>query len=122
MRASEAVRQQALLQYEQAIQNAFRDVEDSLIDRVKTGERLDAQARQLEALRTYARVARERFDEGYTSYIEVLDAERSLFNVELDYTQTQAVLLTSLVNIYKAMGGGWVNEADRMTAGCISRH
>ncbi len=97
VRASEAVRQQALLQYEQAIQNAFRDVEDSLIDRVKTRERLDAQARQLEALRTYARVARERFDEGLTSYIEVLDAERSLFNVELAYTQTQAVLLTSLI-------------------------
>jgi multidrug efflux system outer membrane protein len=116
VRASEAVRQQTLLQYEQAIQNAFRDVEDSLIDRMKTRERLDAQARQLEALRTYARVSRERFDEGYTSYIEVLDAERSLFNVELDYTQTQAVLLTSVVNIYKAMGGGWVSEADSMTA------
>ena len=67
------------------------------------------------ALRTYAGTARLRFDEGYTSYIEVLDAERSLFNVERSYTQTQAALLQSLVNLYKAMGGGWVTEADRMT-------
>ncbi len=113
VRASEAVQQQRLARYEQAIQNAFRDVEDSLIDREKTGERLDAQARQLAALRTYARVARQRFDEGLTSYIEVLDAERSLFNVELSCTQTQAGLLVSIVNFYKAMGGGWINEADR---------
>jgi multidrug efflux system outer membrane protein len=116
VRASKAVRQQAVARYEKAIQNAFRDVEDALIDNVKSRERLDAQFRQLEALRTYARVARQRFDEGYTSYIEVLDAERSLFNVELAYTQTQGVVLSSLVNIYKAMGGGWVDEADCITA------
>jgi multidrug efflux system outer membrane protein len=112
VRASKAVRQQALFQYEQAVQNAFRDVEDALIDRVKSREQLEAQGRQVEALRTYARVARLRFDEGYTSYIEVLDAERSLFNVELDYTRTQGGLLVSLVNIYKAMGGGWVDVAS----------
>jgi len=116
VRASKAVRQQAIARYEKAIQNAFRDVEDALIDNAKSRERLNAQARQMEALRTYARVARQRFDEGYTSYIEVLDAERSLFNVELAHTQTQAVLLASLVNIYKAMGGGWIDEADCVTA------
>jgi len=112
VRASKAARQQALARYEQVIQSAFRDVEDALVGRVKSRERLDAQGRQVEALRTYARIARLRFDEGYTSYIEVLDAERSLFNVELSYTQTQASLLNSLVNIYKAMGGGWVDVAD----------
>lgn len=117
VRASKAVRQQALVQYEQAIQNAFSDVEDSLVDRVKSREKLDAQARQQEALRTYARIARLRFDEGYTSYIEVLDAERTLFSVELSYTQTQAGLLISAVNIYKAMGGGWVDAASTEAAG-----
>ena len=112
VRASKAVREQALAGYEKSIQNAFSDVEDALVGRVKSRERLDAQGRQLEALRTYDRVARQRFDEGYTSYIEVLDAERSLFNAELSYAQTQAQLLNSLVNIYKAMGGGWIDEAD----------
>jgi multidrug efflux system outer membrane protein len=61
-------------------------------------------------------IARLRFDEGYTSYLEVLDAERSLFNVPLSYAQTQGAIFQSLVNIYKAMGGGWVVEADKMTA------
>ena len=117
VRSSKAAQQQALVRYEQVIQSAFRDVEDALVDRAKSRERLEAQARQQEALRTYARVARLRFDEGYTSYIEVLDAERTLFNVELSYAQTQAGLLLALVNIYKAMGGGWIDEAAAFTAG-----
>jgi multidrug efflux system outer membrane protein len=44
----------------------------------------------------------------------VLDAERSLFNAELGYAQTQFDLFNALVNVYKAMGGGWVDEADRL--------
>jgi multidrug efflux system outer membrane protein len=116
VKASEAVQQQALARYRQAIENGFREVDDSLIDQQKSRERLAAQARQVAALRTYAGTARLRFDEGYTSYIEVLDAERSLFNVERSYAQTQSALLQSLVNLYKAMGGGWVTEADRLTA------
>ena len=47
----------------------------------------------------------------------MLDAERSLFNVQLSYTQTQGVLFQAMINLYKAMGGGWVAEADRLTAG-----
>ena len=80
-------------------------------------EQLDIQAQQVESLRNYARFARLRFDNGYTSYIEVLDAERSLFNAELSQAQTKGVLFQALVNLYKAMGGGWVVEADRMSAG-----
>jgi multidrug efflux system outer membrane protein len=45
----------------------------------------------------------------------VLDAERSLFNAELTYTQTQGVLFQALINLYKAMGGGWIMEAEQMT-------
>ena len=59
-----------------------------------------------------ARFARLRFDNGYTSYIEVLDAERSLFNVELARAQTKGNLFQALVNLYKAMGGGWAAEKD----------
>ncbi len=69
----------------------------------------------MESLRNYARIASLRFDNGYTSYIEVLDAERSLFNAELSQAQTKGVLFQALVNLYKAMGGGWIVEADRMT-------
>jgi multidrug efflux system outer membrane protein len=115
VRASEAIQQQALISYEQAIQTAFREVEDALIAQKKTREQIAAQDRQVDSLRNYARIARLRYDNGYTSYIEVLDAERSLFNAELDYTRTQGVLFLSLVNLYKSMGGGWVATAEGLT-------
>ena len=113
--AAEAQQQQALIRYQQVIQTAFREVDDALADQKRTREQLAAQKRQVETLRDYARIARLRYDEGYTSYIEVLDADRSLFNAELDYTATQGVLFQALVNLYKSMGGGWVAEADKMT-------
>ena len=114
-KAAQAVQQQTLFQYQKAIQTAFREVDDALADQKRTREQLAAQKQQVDTLRDYARIARLRYDEGYTSYIEVLDAERSLFNAELSYTETQGVLFQALVNLYKAMGGGWVTEADKMT-------
>jgi outer membrane protein, multidrug efflux system len=112
----EAQQQQALFGYQQAIQTAFRDVDNALVASQKSREQLAAQGRQVEALRTYARLARLRYDNGYTSYIEVLDAERSLFNAELSYAQTQGAVLTAMIGVYKAMGGGWVTEAERLAA------
>jgi multidrug efflux system outer membrane protein len=115
VKAATAIQQQALYTYERAIQNGFREFEDSLIDQDRTRLQLDAQKMQVEALATYARLSRIRYENGYTSYIEVLDAERSLFNGQLTYAQTQDVLLRSLVNLYKASGGGWVVEADKLS-------
>lgn len=115
VKAAEAIQQQTLLSYQQSIQTAFREVEDALIDQKKSREQISAQGRQVDALRNYARIARLRYDNGYTSYIEVLDAERSLFNADLSYTQTQGVLFLSLVNLYKSMGGGWVVTAEGLT-------
>ena len=114
--ASEAIQQQTLFNYQSTVQTAFREVNDSLIDQRRTREQLEAQKRQVESLKEYARIARLRYDNGYTSYIEVLDAERSLFSAELTYAQTQGILFGALVNLYKSMGGGWVVEADRLTS------
>jgi multidrug efflux system outer membrane protein len=111
---AEAVQQQALLQYRKAIQVAFQEVEDALVTFQKSRAQLEVQGRQVNTLTTYARLARVRYENGYTSYIDVLDAERSLFNAQVSYTQTQNTVYASLVNLYKAMGGGWVTEADRM--------
>ncbi|KAG8152916.1 efflux transporter outer membrane subunit [Burkholderia catarinensis] len=115
VRQANARQQQALYSYRKAIEVAFQQVEDALITLQKSREQLDTQGRQIEALRTYEHLARMRYEEGYTSYIEVLDAERTLFNAELSYTQTRGATLTSLVNLYMAMGGGWVVTAERMT-------
>ncbi|GAU05478.1 RND transporter [Burkholderia stabilis] len=113
---AEARQQEALYAYQKAIEVAFQQVEDALIGSQKSREQLATQARQIDALRTYERLARLRYEGGYTSYIEVLDAERTLFNAELSYTQTRSATLTSLVNLYMAMGGGWIVTAERMTA------
>ena len=112
---AEAFQQQALLTYQKAIQSSFSDVENALIASSKSREQMAFQARQVEALRTYAYYARLRYDNGYTSYIEVLDAERSLFDAELNYTRTRGTVFTSMIDLYKATGGGWVAEADKLT-------
>ena len=114
VQAAEAVQQQALFAYQKAIQEAFREVDDSLVSQDRTREQLLAQRRQVEALQQYASTARLRYDNGYTSFIEVLDAERSLFNVQLQYTQTHQVQLQAMINLYLAMGGGWVVEAEKL--------
>ena len=71
---------------------------------------------EVDALRTYAQLARMRWEGGYTSYIEVFDAERSLFNAQLSCTRTQGTVFKSMVTLYKSTGGGWVIGAERMTA------
>ncbi|WP_426115607.1 efflux transporter outer membrane subunit [Pseudomonas sp. DSP3-2-2] len=112
---AEAFQQQALLTYQKAIQSSFSDVENALIASSKSREQMAFQARQVEALRTYAYYARLRYDNGYTSYIEVLDAERSLFDAELNYTRTRGTVFTSMIDLYKATGGGWVAQAEKLT-------
>jgi multidrug efflux system outer membrane protein len=112
VKAAEAFQKQALYSYLQSVQNAFREVDDALVDRAKSRQRLRVLAAQLKALNNYVRLGRMRYDEGVTSYLEVLDAERSRFNVELSYTTVQNVVFRSLISIYKAMGGGWVEQAE----------
>jgi outer membrane protein, multidrug efflux system len=114
-KVAQAVQKETLLNYLKTVQNAFKEVDDSLSNQKRSREQLEAQKMQVDALRDYARIARARFDNGYTSYIEVLDAERSLFDAELSYSQTQGTLFTDLIGLYKTMGGGWVAEADKLT-------
>lgn len=113
VRASEAVQRQALVEYQQTVQTAFREVDDALIDHRKRQEVVIAQKRQLDALRTYARFANLRYEEGQVSFIEVLDAERRLFDAELSDTINRGATYVALVGIYKAMGGGWVDVAEQ---------
>ena len=108
---AEAQRAQLLAYYEKTVQRAFADVDDALIATQKTTERNAAQRRQVEALRDYARLSRKRYEGGYSSYLEVLDAEASLFNAELLYSQGQRERLLAHVDLYKALGGGWVDAA-----------
>jgi outer membrane protein, multidrug efflux system len=114
--ASEAQQKQALYIYKRSIQNAFAEVENSLVDQLKTREQIDAQRNQVDALSRYSELAWLRYDNGYTSYIEVLDSERGLFQAQLQLTQAEAQLHFAMIDLYKAMGGGWIDEADAMSA------
>jgi outer membrane protein, multidrug efflux system len=112
VRSAEAGREEALAFYRQTILNALRETNDALIGSQKRGEQADAQIKRVGALRNYARLSRVRFDNGAASYVEVLVAENDLFTAELNAVATQADRLTQLVNVYKAMGGGWVDLSD----------
>jgi len=96
--------------------NAFRETNDALIGAQKKFEEAQAQARRVRALRDYARLARLRFDNGTASYIEVLYAENELFGAELVAVSTLADRYAQLINVYKAMGGGWVDLSDPLAA------
>jgi outer membrane protein, multidrug efflux system len=79
--------------------------------RAKTRTQIKAQRLQVESLASYNRLARSRYCSGYTSFLEVLDSERNLFEAQLAYVP-QAGLMRSLISLYKAMGGGWVVVAE----------
>jgi len=111
VKGAEGAQKQALYTYVQTVRNAFRETEDALTDRSRTGEQLTAEGNRVNALATYARLAKMRYDEGVTSYLEVLDAERSLFATQLDYTQSQAGLHKSVVAVYQALAGSWLDQA-----------
>jgi multidrug efflux system outer membrane protein len=114
VKQAEAQQQQTMFQYQQAILTAFREVEDALIKTSKGREQLEAQERQVHSLEEYARLARLQFEAGTSNYLQVLDADRSLFSGRLSRNQTKFDLLTAIVSVYKSMGGGWVTEADKL--------
>ena len=115
VRRSEAAQKAALHNYESAIQNSFADVEDALVIRKKLVEQVQAQERLVKANSEYTRLARLQYEGGYTPYSTVLQAEQMLFPSEINLVQSRTSAFMALVNIYKAMGGGWLAEAQRLT-------
>ncbi|CAB3794421.1 Outer membrane protein OprM [Paraburkholderia caffeinitolerans] len=110
--SAEAAHQEALLNYEQTIQQAFADVENSLVGAARAHDQLDATTREVDALTQYASLSRDLYEGGYTSYLEVLDAERSLFAAQIQQSQLQDQRLAEVVNLYKALGYGWTPPAQ----------
>jgi outer membrane protein, multidrug efflux system len=105
--SAQAQAQEALIRYEQTIQQAFREVADALVELAKRRESRIQQGLLVDALRDAARLADVRYRGGVTSYLEVLDTERQLFDAELFLAQSQRDELLALVRLYRALGGGW---------------
>jgi outer membrane protein, multidrug efflux system len=118
VQTAEAAQREALAFYQQTVLNALRETNDALVGAIKKREEAEAQAKRVAALREYARLSRLKFDNGYAGYLEVLYAENELFSAELSAVRSSSERYTELVNVYKAMGGGWVGEeAQRLAAG-----
>ncbi len=105
--AVEAQSKQALAQYQQSVLTAFREVEDALIA-VRTARlQSDSQQQQVTALQSALKLAELRYKGGLANYLDVLVARRSLFDAELALASTHRLQLASVVQLYKALGGGW---------------
>jgi multidrug efflux system outer membrane protein len=110
--SAEAARIEALAFYQQVVLNAFRDTNDALVGVQKLREEYDALAKRALALRSYARLSRAKYQGGATGYIEVLYAENELFAAELNAISSLAQRHAELINLYKTLGGGWVDAVD----------
>ncbi len=111
--AAEAQAKQALAQYEQSILVAFREVEDALIAVRTARTQNEAQQQQVTALQSAEKLAELRYKGGLANYLDVLVTRRNLFAAELAMTSSRRLHLVSVVQLYKALGGGWFPEMDR---------
>ena len=107
LRAVESEHQQALIAYRQAIQQAFGDVSDALIGYQKFHEVRLRQEDTVADLQESVRLSNMRYKGGTTTFLEVLDGQRSLFSAELTLAQARGTEYQSLVQLYRALGGGW---------------
>lgn len=105
--AAEAKQREALALYERTVQNAFKEMRDALAKQREATNIVESLERMVAELRVATELARSRYDNGYSSYLEVLDAERSLFQSEMDLASARSDRLSSVVNVCLALGGGW---------------
>jgi len=104
---STAQQQLALVQYERTIQTAFREVSDTLVQYQKVREIRATQEQLVSTLQDRSRLSYIRYRGGVDTLLNALDADRDLFDVELGLAQTRRNELLTLVQLYKALGGGW---------------
>ncbi|HEX6043884.1 MAG TPA: efflux transporter outer membrane subunit [Pyrinomonadaceae bacterium] len=107
VRFSQAERDLFLVNYERTIQNAFREVSDSLVSYRKVKEERTQRELLVDTLRDRSRLAYLRYNGGVATLLDALDADRNLFDAERTLAQTRRDELLSVVQLYKALGGGW---------------
>jgi multidrug efflux system outer membrane protein len=113
--SAEARTQEAVLRYQQAIQQSFREVGDSLVAYAKNREFRVEKEILVTTLRDAVRLANIRYQGGVTSYLEVLDVETRLFTAELDLVLASQNERVAVVQLYKALGGGWESPPPSAT-------
>ena len=112
VKAQKARAKRVMFSYEQTVLLAVNEVEDALVG-LKTFEQEHlARSSQLKSAQNAAKLSRARYEEGVTPYLEVLDSERSLFKAEIGESESLQRYLSSIVLLYKSLGGGWQIDQD----------
>jgi len=106
---------QALLEYERVVLQAYREVADALVEIDTLKAQLDSVTRKNDAAKNANKLSKLRYDKGVTSYLEVLDTERTLFSVGLELSELEQQYRNAYVKLYKALGGGWLSEEEMST-------
>src|SRR5205085_7296776 len=121
LKLAEARFQESVAVYRQTVQGAFREVSDSLIAYQRTREFRERQEQRTQANRDATQLANTRYEGGVTSYLEVLYNEQELFSAELGLAQARRNELLSVVQLYRALGGGWAEPLSGGTASVTMR-
>lgn len=116
LKLAEANFQESVATYRQTVQGAFREVSDGLIAYQRTREFRQSQEERTQANRDATQIANTRYEGGVTSYLEVLYNEQELFNAELGLAQARLNELLSVVELYRALGGGWTGPGEQNVA------
>jgi multidrug efflux system outer membrane protein len=103
--------------YRDTVARAFSDTRNAITAHKQGADRVAARAQSVDALRRQVRLATLRYDNGYSNYLEVLDAERALFSAELSLSEARRAHLAATVDLYRALGGGWTRPAGAVAAG-----
>ena len=112
LKDSEAQKDMAVAVYTKTVQNAFSDIRSTLAEQRESAVIAQSYKVQTDRLAQAASLARVRYDNGYSSYLEVLDAERQLFGAELQAVAALAAELNAVVDVCMALGGGWEDRDD----------
>jgi multidrug efflux system outer membrane protein len=103
---------QSLLAYENTVLTALLEVDNSLVEISTLHDELSANNMKLQAASNASKLSRQRYYQGVTSYLEVIENQRQEFEAQLGYSQNYQRLLTSYINLYKSLGGGWITEEE----------
>jgi multidrug efflux system outer membrane protein len=107
LRGAEARQRESIAGYQKTVENAFREIRNALTEEEQYSNVVSSLETMVADLRQAVKLVKTRYDNGYSTYLEVLDAERSLFNVEMDLVAARTNLLNGIVNVCLAIGGGW---------------
>lgn len=116
VREARAEARENVYRYLQSVQTALQEVNDSLVYDVKAKERYAALDRRVEALKKFRALSNQRFEGGESTYLDVLDADRQVYEGEEQQNQGKGDEFLALISVYKAMGGGWMVAEDKNAA------